>query len=318
MIEKFEKSKLIGDTRRILYEIAAWTENLYDANAPSRLIGDLPDNASAADSDWETTGSAGPVIERSVIIGHVGRVIDCLNTNRWHGDPSNLYLTYRELTPLHGLLESSSVLMSPVDYAVDPDAASSVFNILEIFFARVKLELDHEPLELKELAAIAGLAKKTVRMAAIGQDKNPDLVTFKDGSRTYVKSEEAIRWLAKKDADYRPIDWSEDQLLPPVDPKNVDELGPYLRDLREQSSLTVADLGSRLGWGQKTIQAYEALENVDKNFDADEISFDETMQLSQAICPSESADLIRIVDRILHPIILEKKLSEQLPSSAGQ
>ena len=83
MIEKFEKSKLIGDARRILYEIAVWTENLYDANAPSRLIGDLPEKSSAADRDWETNGSTGPVIERSVIIGHISRVVDCLNANRW-------------------------------------------------------------------------------------------------------------------------------------------------------------------------------------------------------------------------------------------
>ena len=317
MKEKFEKAKLLGATRRILFEIAVWTEELYDANASSRLIGKLPETGFESDRDWKVTGSAGPVIERSIVIGHIGRVIDCLNANIWHGDPSNLVSTYSELTPLHGLLEKSSALMNAVDGAIDPEAGSSVFQVLEIFIARVKLELDHEVMELKELAAIAGLAEKTVRMAAIGQDKNPDLVTFKDGSRTYVKPEEASRWLSTKNTNYRPINWSEDRFLPPVDPKNVDELGPYLRVLRENTNLSTAELGSRLGWEVNTVRAYETLEDGGKDFDPAKLSFDEIIQLSQAICSSESSDLIRIIDRILHPLVLEKKLAQQLPNSAG-
>ena len=317
MTEKFQKAELLGATRRILTEIADWTESLYDSGAGERLIGASSSSSSKSDKDWKVTGSAGSVIERSIVIGHIGRVIDCLNTNVWHGDPSNLAATYNELTPFHGVLESNSALMSAVDDAIDQDAGSSVYQVLDIFFARVKLELDQEALELPELAAIAGLAEKTVRMAAVGQNRNPDLVTFKDGSRTFVKPEEASRWLATKNVDYRPIEWSEDQFLPPVDPKDMHELGPYLRILREKLDESPADLGLRLGWNEKTIEAYIAIEEGRTSINLALFTFELLVQLAQTLCPAESSDLVRIVDRVIHPRLLEVKIEQQMPSSAG-
>jgi transcriptional regulator with XRE-family HTH domain len=318
MNQKFDKSKVIGATRQILFEIGLWTENLFDADAPKRLIGDVTTREVLEEHDWEATGSAGSVIEQSVILGHMSRVIDCLNANEWHGDPSNLYHTYKELTPFHGLLEEDNALITPVDNAITPRPASLVLRALDIFFARVRLELDDEPLELKELAAIAGLKEKTVRMAAIGQDKNPDLVTFKDGSRTYVQPEEAKRWLAKKNSDYRPIDWATDQFLPPVDPNNLQELGPYLRELREKSGRTLEEFNTRLGWSTETTHAYQALEEGGDSDEITKLTFEEIVQFCQLVCPSESAELIRIIDRVLHPLLLERMISEQLPNSAGQ
>jgi hypothetical protein len=316
MKEKFEKAKLLGATRGILVDIAVWAEDLYDAGVSERLIGTLPDSAS--EKDWNGTGSAGPIIERSIVIGHMGRVIDYLNTNVWHGDPSNLWSTLKELMALYGVLESPSAFIGETDNAIKAEAAAAVFYALEEFFARVNFEFEDEALELKELAVIAGLAEKTVRMAAVGQDKNPDLVTFKIGTRTYVTPAEARRWMATKKIDYRPTEYSEDQFLPPVDPKDIEELGPFLRTLREKTNQTTVAVGSRLGWNENTLKAYEALENGGKDLVPTEFSFDVIMQLAQVICPSESAELIRIIDRVLHPILLERKLSDQLPSSTGQ
>ena len=317
MTEKFKKAELLGATRRILTEIADWTESLFDSGAGERLIGTSTRTGSKSDKDWNVTGSAGSVIERSIVVGHIGRVIDCLNTNVWHGDPSSLNATYAELTPFHGVLESNSALMSAVDDAIDQATASSVLQVLDIFFARVKLESHHEVLELPELAVIAGLAEKTVRMAAIGQDRNPDLVTFKDGSRTFVKPEEASRWLATKNVDYRPINWSEEQFLPPVDPKDMDELGPYLRILREKLNESPADLGLRLGWSETTIEAYIAVEEGRAHNNLVLFTFELLVQLAQALCPAESSDLLRILDRVIHPRLLEMKIAQQMPSSTG-
>ena len=315
MKDKFEKAELLGATRKILVEIATWTENLYDAGVSERLIGVLPESESK--KDWNVTGSGGPVIERSVIVGHLGRVVDYLNTNVWHGDPGNLWSTLKELTPLYGLLESPFAIINVTENAIDAEAAASVFYVLEEFFARVNFEFEDEALELKELAKIAGLAEKTIRMAAVGQDKNPDLVTFKIGSRTYVSIDEARRWLTTKNIDYRPTEYSEEQFLPPVDPKTMDELGPYLRTLREKTNQSIADVSSRLGWDQITVEAYRAIEDGVKEIDLMPVTFDVVMQLSHAICPSESSELVRIIDRVLHPHLLEVKISKLMPSSAG-
>lgn len=317
MKERFKKAELLGATRRILFEIGVWTEKLYDANASSRLVGDLAGTGPKSDADWKVTGSAGPIIEQSIVIEHLGRVIDCLNANAWHGDSTALNTTYRELTPIHGLLESSSVVMSAIDDAIDPDAASSVYQVLETFYVRVKLEQDHDDLELRELATIAGLAEKTVRMAAIGQDKSPDLVTFKDGSRTYVTAEEASRWLTTKNANYRPINWPADQPLRPVDPRGMDELGPYLRTLRDKANLSLTELGSRLGWDEKASDAYSAIENGTPTSDLSSLSLEVVMRLAQALCPSESGELVRIIDGVIHPRLLELRIAELMPNSTG-
>ena len=155
-------------------------------------------------------------------------------------------------------------------------------------------------------------------MAAIGQDKNPDLVTFKEGSRTYVTREEARRWLNTKSIDYRPTEYSDEQFLPPLDPKNMDELGPYLRMLREKANQSVADIASRFGWDEKTADAFSAIEEGAFEIDLTLLTFEAIMQLGQAICPSESSELVRVIDRVVHSQILEMKISKQMPSSAGQ
>lgn len=315
MKDKFEKAELLGATRKILVEIATWTENLYDAGVSERLIGVLSESESK--KDWNVTGSGGPVIERSIIVGHMGRVVDYLNTNVWHGDPSNLWSTLKELTPLYGLLESPFAIINVTENAIDAEAAAPVFYVLEEFFARVNFEFEDEALELKELAKIAGLAEKTIRMAAVGQDKNPDLVTFKNGSRTYVSIEEARRWLTTKNIDYRPTEYSDEQFLPRVDPKTMDELGPYLRTLREKSNQSIPDVTSRLGWDERTVEAYRAIEDGAKEIDLMPVTFDVVLQLSHTICPSESSELVRIIDRVLHPHLLEMKISKLMPSSAG-
>jgi hypothetical protein len=316
MKDKFDKTRLLSAARRILVDLAFWADDIYGAGASERLIGMTPATKHAESLD--SSGSAGIIIERSVVLSHVGRIVDYLNTNVWHGDPSNLWATLKELTALYGLLESPFAIINESENAIDGDSAAAIFEVLEEFFARVNFEFEDEALELKELALVAGLAEKTVRMAAVGQDKNPDLTTFKIGSRTYVTPEEAKRWLATKKTDYRPIQYSEDQFLPPVDPKDLGELGGFLRDLREKSYATIDELANRLAWDDSTRIAYELIENSADDIDVSALQFDQMLQLSQAICPGESAELVRIIDSILHPIALEKRIAEQLPSSTGQ
>lgn len=317
MKEKFDKTELLGATRQILSQIAIWTEYLYDAGASGRLVGNLPGIGDDSEREWTASGCAGPIIEKSIVLRNVGRVIDCFNSNVWNGDVDNLNSTYSALTPFHRLLKKSAALTSAVDYALDSDAVSSTYLILEIFYVRVKLEVNRDELELKELATIAGLAVKTVRMAAIGQDKNPELVTIKDGSRTYVKAEEAIRWLATKNVGFKPIEWFKEKLLPSYRPSNLSELGLYLRTLREKTNQSVSELGSHLGWEERIINEYSAIENGAETSDLSLFTIEKVMRLSQLLCPPESRELVRVIDRVIHPRLLEMKIAELLTNATG-
>ena len=346
MKDKFLKAKLLGATRQILTEIAAWTDMLYGVGVAERLTnmkpGRDPDwndggvasyierSFAVKSRDWSISGSAGPVIERSLVLKHMGRVIDYLNTNIWHGDSNDFWNTKLELTPYYDLLDGTwsghgidrkVALSYAIDDAIDQQAATSVFQVLKIFFARVHFEIESNQenesgeLRLCELATISGLAEKTVRMAAVGQDKNPDLVTFKDGRLTFVRIEEARRWLASKNIDYRPPEYTERHLLPPVEPKSLGELGTYLRIVRENSEVHMVDLGKLLEWDETIIKAYEKLEDGDVDIDLTRFPLEVVMQLAQAICPAESTMLVRIIDRVIHPLLLEVQIEQGIPNT---
>lgn len=346
MKDKFSKAELLGATRQILTEIAAWTDMLYGAGAAERLINTKPgrdldwDDGGIASfielscavkpRDWSISGSAGSVIERSLVLKHMGRVFDYLNSNIWHGDSNDFSNAKLELTPFHDLLDGAwsghgparkVALSYAIDDAVDQQVAASVFQVLKIFFARVHFEIESNQenesgeLTLSELASISGLAEKTVRMAAVGQDKNPDLVTFKEGRWTFVRIEEARRWLASKNIDYRPPEFTKRHLLPPVEPENLGELGAYLRTVREYSEIHMDDLGTLLGWDETMIKAYEKLEDGAVDIDLTRFSLEVVMQLTQAICPAENTKLIRIIDRVIHPLLLEVQIEQSFSNS---
>ncbi len=92
---------------------------------------------------------------------------------------------------------------------------------------------------------------------------------------------------------------------------------PYLRILREKLNESPADLGLRLGWTETTIEAFIAIEESRSSINLALFTFELLVQLAQALCPAESSDLVRILDRVIHPQLLEMKIAQQMPSSAG-
>ena len=79
------------------------------------------------------TGCAGSIIEHSIVLKQLGRVVDFLNTNIWHGDPKDYWNTKLALTPFHDLLDATlstrgsdgkTPLAYAIDEAIDPNAAA--------------------------------------------------------------------------------------------------------------------------------------------------------------------------------------------------
>jgi len=312
MKERFNKQELLAITREILADVAEWTGTIFDGEAAKRLARDIPES----EHGYVAISSAGADIENSIVLRHMTRVIDFLNTSVWHGDPSNLWGTLNELTPFHLILQSKPGLVDEVAGQMIKSAhAKKISTALDAFTAYVLL-VNEMPVDIRQLAAISGLAEKTVRMAAVGRDRNPDLVTVKDGTRTLIPSNEAIRWLKSK-IEFKELDWSSEQFLPPDDPKDIGELGPYLQNLRKISGLSVEELASMLGWDSDTKCAYEELEQ-----DAEIINFKllptaVVMQLAQVITPGDSVDLVKVIEKIIHPVRLDQEIQEKMLVSGG-
>ena len=177
MKEKFPKTELLGATRQILTEIAAWTDTLFNTGAAERLIGMKPGkdpewddggvisclerNFAVKPRDWTSPGSAGQIIEQSLVVKQFARVIDYLNTNTWHGESVDFFNTKLELTPFRDLIarnwsgrgiDRGAALNYSIDDAIDPQVASTLVKVLKIFSARANFETDQSEMKISELA----------------------------------------------------------------------------------------------------------------------------------------------------------------------
>lgn len=76
-------------------------------------------------------------------------------------------------------------------------------SVCRAAYARWAIANDHS-VSLPDLAALARVSEKTIRMAA--NPKNPGaLKTTKQGNRTVVEADDALAWLSKR-SDFRPTD----------------------------------------------------------------------------------------------------------------
>jgi hypothetical protein len=333
MKEKFNKSKLQACTRQLLTELAAWTEPLFGPGSAERLIGipagrdpDWEDDGVAAciertaavkGRDWTVPGSAGTVIEQSQVLALVAKVTDYLNTNIWRGDADDFGRSFLALYPLLALLEDNwhvsqgdtrMALSYAIDDALDRSVAQKLSSALKVFAARVNFENDREEITISELALISGLAEKTVRMAAVGRERNPDLITVKHGRMTFVTIEEARRWMASKNISYEFPKFAEKSALPPVAPKSLTELGQYLRELRGASNIDDDSLATQLSWDEATHKAYRALEKGEVGAELLKLSTGELLRFAELVLPEKSRELVVMIDTVLHPIQLKLQL----------
>lgn len=335
MQKRYDKSDLMAATRQVLTEIAAWTETLFGQGAAERLTGLPPGRDSDYDDvgvtayieriaavqtrDWNEAGCAGAVIEDSTTLSLISKAIDYLNTNIWRGDAEDFWLSYIALFPLYQLLENNwhwrqgektMALQYAVDDALDRSNAEKLYQAVREFSTRVVFEHEKSEVTISELAVISGLSEKTVRMAAIGQDKNPDLVTFKEGRMTFVKIDEARRWMASKNISYRAPEFAEKVSLPLIEPSSLSELGAYLRKTRLAKEFSFEELAQKLSWNKKLSKAYEELEMGLIYADVNQFSTSVLVQLANALLPADTHKLVRIIDRVIRPIQLELQIAQ--------
>lgn len=112
---------------------------------------------------------------------------------------------------------------------------------------------------LPRIALLADLSEKSVRMAATGRDRNPDLQTYKDGTQTLVKAEEAERWLRSRPSYKSTQIHGEIASISPIARTNH-QAAQLLRSYREHATISHEQLGNRMEWSPHQLAMYAQLE----------------------------------------------------------
>jgi len=148
-------------------------------------------------------------------------------------------------------------LIAPDETCQVPALSAAMIQQLRLAVS-ARLTLDSDGLiTVPMLAALAGVAEKTIRMAANPQNDRP-LKTTKDGVSTFISAEDALEWLGRR-ADFKPSRYYTSKGGRPKF-LSVSKLATHLRGAREERNETIQSVAKALSWGASTKNAYEQLE----------------------------------------------------------
>lgn len=143
-------------------------------------------------------------------------------------------------------------------WLVSDDSAKVLREVLEAAQTRLAIDLGNN-ITIPMLAALAGVAEKTLRMAA-NPNNDRALKTFKEGASTFIKSEDALEWLGRR-SDYKPTRYfaaagSMPRLV------NFPSLGAHLADVRTARGWSIEDVGDALAWTDALVADLGAVESA--------------------------------------------------------
>lgn len=243
---------------------------IYDQGAYARLLELDPAVApsvryNTGELDWSQPNCAGPRLENALALKSLDRIYDYVTTGEWHGNEQDLEDVLHELGPLQGIARGLE-LEGPTGDLIPADARLKLKTAMDHLNAREALR-HGSPLDLRQIALLAGLAEKTVRMAAMRTGEGPELATVRQDNRTWVEAAEALRWLSGK-RNFRPTKFRELDRVQTPEPTTIAQLRWSLRTLREHKNLTTKELANRLKWDPQTVAEYRRLEEGanDPNF----------------------------------------------------
>jgi transcriptional regulator with XRE-family HTH domain len=153
-------------------------------------------------------------------------------------------------------LDGMGLFLSIADRHLNYIEDSKYKFLYELTSARWTLD-NGDPLNLKELALLAGVDERTARNAASSKDAI-SLKTKKSGGSTIVDNDEAIRWLANR-PDFKATEYIEDTTLDtPRYFEDATGFGRYLTHRREELCLTIDEVASVIG---SSVDVISDLEN---------------------------------------------------------
>jgi hypothetical protein len=233
---------------------------------------------------------------------------DFVTTGEWAGDEDLLDAAIHELTPIDHVIRVPEVFVDAIgNQMISGAACDKVREVLEHMAARDALR-HGRLMDLRQMALLAGLSEKTVRMAAMRTGEGPELITVRRDNRTWVEPEEALRWLSTK-RNFRPTRFRDRDMLQAIAPTNLSQLQWVLRSLRERIGLPVNELASRLGWDARTTNEYERLEQGEPTFDPAPLSVSRLIALGQILGMKDPRAFARAAARVLAELIIERELT---------
>ncbi len=300
----FTRDEFTASLRVLLVGFSEWVEQILVIDVIPRTVHSMAANPRP---DLSKPLSAGRLIEESAFLSRMRQVYDFVTTGIW--DTGSLEEFGHELEAYQQLcrLELESHGGASLAPSIDPQRLPSPQQmcglVLEHAVARGSL-LRGESLTLSEVAMLAGLAEKTIRMAA--NPKNPDrLVTYKDGHNTYVTADEALRWLSDRPG-FRPTRMADDARTVRAY-GSVDSLARHCKQLRADAGLTLPELFKQLAWKKPLQTTYRQLEEAAADLDPRPLGIPQLSKLGQALGVSDVRQFTKQAALVLAPLAIERE-----------
>jgi hypothetical protein len=305
----FTREEFSASLRVLLVGLSEWVEQILGGGAISRSVQSVTGNPCP---DLSRHYSAGALIEQSPFLDRMLQVYDFVVTGSW--DRESLFEFGHELecfSTLCRLTLESHVGMSlapSIDPARLPSPQAMCGLVIDHAEARWAL-LRGQDLRLSQVAMLAGLAEKTVRMAA--NPKNSDrLTTHKDGHNTFVSASEAVRWLSTKPG-YRPTVMTDDPGAPRVY-SSVSALAAHCRALRAQAGLELPELFNRLAWPRSLQKTYRQLEVASIDLDPRPLTIQRLIGMGRALGVEDATAFAKNAALVLAPMAIELECAAAL------
>jgi hypothetical protein len=316
MGQTITKEQVLAAGRRSLAIVAAWTNLLFDGGAGTRLTDTPlpPDGVFAANdpTSYIDLRSAGGRIEDSIVLSNIDQAYEFTRTGQWRGPIEELVGVVNAIEPFRVLLERNAISGPYTDALLQDEDRDVLLRVLNSLLARRWLASGY-PMTLAQVALLAELSEKSVRMAATGRDRNPDLLTYKDGTQTLVKAEEAERWL-KSRPSYKPTQIHGDMSAISLLARTNHQVAQLLTSFREHAKLNIEQLARRMEWNPQQTEMYEKLEGGwwDRG-DVDVLLFDlaTVVKLARIFKITEPLEFVRSITTVLLPYQIEQQLKSQ-------
>lgn len=171
----------------------------------------------------------------------------------WSGSPQDVQDALSEYALVFELMQISPVAPNGSELFAD-DAKQTLERVWKAAWGRFQLD-QREAISISEIAALAKVSEKTVRMAANPKNKMP-LRTTNDGTRTHISAGDALNWLTPR--GYKPTRFHDN--------------GPGQTPISDASSLATScvqwsrhahmepeELAKLLDWAPDQVTAYQAI-----------------------------------------------------------
>lgn len=300
----FTRDEFATSLRILLVGFSEWTEQIFGTDVISRSV---PSAMASAKVDLSRPFSAGPVIENASFSWRMLQAYDFATTGEW--DTTSLEEFEHEADAFEQIwrlpLEShGGMVLAP---SIDPKRLPTPQEMCRLVFEHTRARLallQDQPLTLGQVAMLAGLADKTIRMAANPKAPNR-LVIYKERHNTYVEPGEALRWLGARPG-FRPTVMREERRAAQEFSSPV-ELAAYCKEQRAIAQITMPQLMKKLAWGRALKAAYGQLEEASPDLDPRPLTVTQLLELGRALGVPDAAQFARTTAILLAPIAIDRE-----------